>query len=148
MVSSPKMKEIISQIAKKHEFDLDAEGVHLCLRLNGCEQLDIWKAHPQIIDVTHRYVDEDESDVPEGDLEWTFDPDVEFFMNDNDEWCPTYIKRPLTNFRRYIRFKSNGNWTYEVRKEDHKNLAQFTEYWADVIRKQGWLQRAVKVSTD
>jgi hypothetical protein len=130
MKTSPKMQQVIEQLAKKHQLDLSQVEAHLRLEMPGYQPLVIENIGCQRISVAHYF-------EQNGDL--IADPDVVFFAG-YGVWVPMEITQVLGGYRRYAALDEAGQTIVRIDVRGQAALATFSEQWAQNILDQGWLQ--------
>ena len=138
-----RMKQVIGNIAKQHDFDLmAADGSSLKLDNDPYMTLSICAYRKGIIAVNHQRQDY------YGDIE--YDPEVQFWVVDTnpngigDGWFPITFEQPpmqvlgkvIGGFQEYVKWEE-GRIT-GVMTSLQRDLASFCHQWANNIHHQGF----------
>jgi hypothetical protein len=130
MKSSKKMQQIVTQIAKKHDFDLTSTSTHLRLEMKHMDPLVIEKLDQHLLSVAHYY-------MPKGI--YLADPEI-IFCTGTSQWVPIAVTQLMGGFRRYARLSADGDVSI-VEPKLQQDLADFADQWAENIKAQAWLER-------
>ena len=143
MNTVPKFKQLIEEVAQKHDFDLYQFGAYLRLELDG-DRLIIENIGARRISIAYQLFRFDE---------WVSDPEiVVWIMNDLSEkeestwqWVPTELYQVKDGWRACANFDPDGTMIAFFRHEWQAWLADFVETVVvpNLIR-QGWLKEGIK----
>ncbi len=131
MKASPKMRQVIEELAAKHEVNLNEVGAFLRLDMKGYDSLFIQRMAPTIVSVAHKFESEGML-VP--------DPEVLFFTGYGTKWIAIDITQSVGGNRTYARLSDDGTRIVNYYKTAQSHLASFVNTWAQNIRDQGWLE--------
>jgi hypothetical protein len=133
--SSPKMRQVIEQLAAKHEVNLNEVGASLRLDMSGYDSLYIQGMGPTLIRVAHRFESQGVL-IP--------DPEVLFFTGYGVKWIALAITQAVGGNRTYAHLSNDGTRLVRYHKTAQASLADFVNMWAQNIKDQGWLEHGVK----
>ena len=132
MKDSPKMKEVVEQLAQMHGVDLTQIGTSFRLDLPNFDCLVVERINNEKISVAHLYEVQDQS-IPE--------PDVEFYLGIPQQWIPMNITQTFTGFVGYAVIPASDQPKLAIiNRRGQADLAEFTEQWARNIEAQGWVE--------
>jgi len=146
MKSTPKLQQIVTQIAAKHGVDLDRAGAHLRLELAGHGQLVIENIGASRVSVTN-YI--------EVNRDWIADPQVVLYTASITSaevsappasvWLPMETTELFGGWRLYAELDTQG----ELALYDPGGQAELARFCETVLarnlRDHGWLARAERV---
>ena len=135
MKTSPKMRQVIEQLAAKHEVNLDEVGAFLRLDMPGYDSLSMQKVTPTLVSVAHKFESQGLL-VP--------DPEVIFFTASGVKWIPIDITQSVGGNRTYAKLSEDGTRIVHYYKTAQASVASFVKVWAQNIQDQGWLEHGVK----
>jgi len=135
MKPSPKMRQVIEQLAAKHEVNLSEVGASLRLDMPGYDPLYIQRSGPTLIRVAHRF-------EAQGLL--VADPEVLFFTGYGVKWIAIDITQSVGGTRTYAHLNEEGTRIVRCHKTAQAHFADFVKIWAQNIQEQGWLEQGVK----
>ena len=131
----PKMRMIVSELASKHAINLDKPGAILWLEMKGFDRLRIERLANGCLSVAHVFQTGGHS-IPE--------PDVCFFVNEEEQWIPVNITQSIGGFRAYAELSADGSAIVRYSRKGQTDLALFCEQWAQNLRDQRWLENATR----
>jgi len=140
MKSSPEMRQIITEICHKFNFNLDKVGAYLKLEMESYMPLVIEKIGRNSVAVAHYY-------YQNGDA--IADPEIIFFTVGED-WIaaeisqPNYYSAPVT-----MDGRKECVWLCPDLKSQREQagIAELAQLWAENLRGQGWLESGRLVAT-
>lgn len=135
MKTCPKMRQAISEICAKHGINLQREGSHLRLDMQGFDRLSIETISARAISVAHYF-------EMNGDL--VAEPDIVFFVTEQGDWIPVEITQSLGGWKRVAQFNEGGTKIVRYLEQQQADIAEFAETWAQNIIEQEWLEHGVK----
>ena len=135
MKPSPKMRQVIQELAAKHEVNLSEVGASLRLDMPGYDPLYIQRSGPTLIRVAHRF-------EAQGLL--VADPEVLFFTGYGVKWIAIDITQSVGGTRTYAQLNEEGTRIVRYHKTGQAHFADFVKIWAQNIQEQGWLEQGVK----
>jgi hypothetical protein len=135
MKPSLKMRQVIEELAAKHEVNLNEVGASLRLDMKGYDSLYVQRMAPTIVSVAHKFESEGML-VP--------DPEVLFFTGVGTKWIAIDITQSVGGNRTYARLSDDSTRIVNYYKTAQAHLASFVNTWAQNIRDQGWLEHGVK----
>ena len=127
--ASPKMQQVIGELAARHGVDLTHQGAYLRLEMPGFDRLSIEHIGGNRLSVAHYY-------EQMGDL--IADPEIVFFTPELG-WYPIEITQVFTGWRKVAIIDANGRIT-AVHVRGQHDVAQFTSLWRNIWA-QGWIER-------
>jgi hypothetical protein len=135
-MTSPQMEQMIKHLANRYEMAWCEKGTRLTLAMS--DRTDRWlivNLDGVRLSVTHCWVEEDECLAPDFDMVFVLYP---------DGWEPVELLHTDAVWHSYVQAaKATGIPIYD-RKGDTV-FAHFTEYWAQQLQQQGWLESSYKV---
>lgn len=135
MKPAPTMKAVIEEIAAKHSVDFYQPGAVLRLNMVGFDQLRIERLPNGCISVAHVFETQGFL-IPE--------PDICFFVHDQEDWIPINITQSMTGHRSYAELSEDGTTIVRYNCARQAGLADFCEQWAQNLRDQGWLEHGLQ----
>ena len=127
------MKKIVESLGKKFDVDLQQSGAHLRLNMPHFDRLVIERLSPTQLSVAHYF-------ELNGDL--CAEPDIVFFIDGDGNFIPYEIQSVVGGYQVHAEL---DNGTLKITNtEKQKDLADFTNTWAENIKIQGWLEDACK----
>lgn len=137
LIKSPQMQEIIERITKKHGIEIySGDNPYIRLDMPGFGRLCIERilSSPIVILVAHYF-------EMNGSL--VFEPMIDFLVEDS-AWIPICIDQPICGYSRCVDISVDGQVEKIINLPQQHDLAEFTEYWAENIRNQNWLEWGVR----
>jgi hypothetical protein len=135
MKSSPKMRQVIQELAAKHEVNLNEVGSSLRLDMTGYDSLYIQRMGPTLVSFAHRFESQGLL-VP--------DPEVLFFTGYGVKWIAFDVTQSVGGNRTYAKLSEDGMRILRYHKAAQADLAYFVKVWAQNIQDQGWIEHGVK----
>ena len=135
MEASPKMQKVVEAIGQKFGVDFTQTAAQIRLDMPHYDRLCIENIGFKRISVAHYF----ESN---GDL--VAEPDIVFFMDDEQGWLPIEITQSMTGWASYVEMSDDGMTILQCVEYKQIDLARFAETWAQNIIDQKWLERATK----
>lgn len=143
MNTTPKLKQLIEEVAQKHNFDLYQFGAYLRLDLDG-ERLIIENLGARRISIAYQLF---------RFSEWLTDPEIVIWIMDSlsegeeseQQWVPTEINQIQDGWQACAGFDPKGNMIAFFRHEWQTWLADFTEtIVVPNLVSHGWLENGIK----
>jgi hypothetical protein len=135
-VPSPQMEQLVKQLANRHEMAWSQKGARLTLTMP--ERNDCWlfvNLDGVRISMTHCWVEEGDCLAPDFDMVFILYP---------DGWEPVELCHTDAVWNSYVQAaKATGISIYDGQGDTI--FAHFTEYWAQQLQQQGWLEYAYRV---
>jgi hypothetical protein len=132
MDTSPKFRDVISALACKHGLDLTAPEAHLKISNEPYMDLYIEKIGPYLLSVAH-FRHELCYEIP--------DPQV-ILHTLHPEWVPIEIHQVLGT-RQAAWLDDTGTRIVGFQPTAQGSIAIFSEWWADNLRDQDWLEYSI-----
>ena len=145
MKTVPKLKQLIEQIAQKHEMDLYRFGAYINLELND-DRLIIENVGASRVSIAYLFWFCDE---------WRADPEIVVWTNYHptwlseeeapNQWVPIELYQIKDGWNACADIDTNGNMVGFYRREWQAWFAEFTEnIVVSNLISQGWLEQGIK----
>jgi hypothetical protein len=135
-VPSPQMEQMVKQMASRHGMEWSKKGSRLTLAMST--RTDCWllvNLDGVRISVTHCWAERDNCLAADVDMVFVLYP---------DGWEPVELLHTDAVWNSYVQAaKAAGIPVYDSKGDTI--FAHFTEYWAQQLRQQGWLEFSYKV---
>ena len=133
---SPRMEQLIKQLASRHEMAWTQKGARLTVAMST--RTDCWllvNLDGVRLSVTHCWVEEGDCLTPDCDMVFVLYP---------DGWEPVELRHTDVVWKSYVQAaKAAGIPIYDGQGDTI--FAHFTEHWAHQLHQQGWLTQSYKV---
>jgi hypothetical protein len=135
-VPSPQMEQTVKQLASRHGMEWSKKGTRLTLAMST--RTDCWlmvNLDGVRLSVTHCWVEAENCLAPDVDMVFVLYP---------DGWEPVELLHTDAVWHSYVQAaKATGIPIYDGQGDTI--FAHFTEYWAQQLHLQGWLEYSYKV---
>ena len=133
MTDSPKMQEVIQELAKRYQLDLTDPNAFLRLDLPEHDTLVIDHVAVSQIAVSHCF---------EECGGWKIDREVVFFLSDG-QWIPIEITQMATGWLAFAKVDRQGQRLIRINSCGQEALAQFCDRWASKLEQEKWLELGI-----
>jgi hypothetical protein len=124
------MQQFVEELVERHGVDLTPLGAFLRLDLPEQDSLVIEHMGKSQIGVSLCFV---------CGGRWQVDREVVFFVDDT-AWIPLEITQAATGWMAYAKLDEAGQHLVRINHAGQEKLAEFTEQWAEKLRRQPWIE--------